>query len=73
MDATGAHTSQPVGFREALLDMREKLTVVVELWELLVSGGKLWLLPLMLAMLVLGGLLVFAQTSALAPLIYTLF
>ncbi len=53
--------------------MREKLTVVTELWELLASGGKLWLLPLMLAMLLLGGLLVFAQTSALAPLIYTLF
>jgi hypothetical protein len=53
--------------------MQQKMALLTEMWELLSQSGKLWLLPLALAMLVLGGLLVFAQTSALAPFIYTLF
>ncbi len=44
-----------------------------ELWRFLQSRKKLWLLPLILVMLVLGGLLVLAQGSAIAPFIYTLF
>lgn len=44
-----------------------------ELWRFLQSRRKLWLLPLILVMLVLGGLLVLAQGSAIAPFIYTLF
>lgn len=44
-----------------------------ELFRFLRSRKKLWLLPLVLAMLVLGGLLVLAQGSAIAPFIYTLF
>jgi hypothetical protein len=53
--------------------MREKFTLAAEAWEFLSAGRKLWLLPLVLAMLLLGGLLAFAQTSVLAPFIYTLF
>jgi len=34
---------------------------------------KFWLLPMMLVMLLLGGLLVLAQSSAIAPFIYTIF
>jgi hypothetical protein len=34
---------------------------------------KFWLLPLIVVMLLLGLLLVFAQGSAVAPFIYTLF
>jgi hypothetical protein len=34
---------------------------------------KWWLLPLILVMLAVGSLLVFAQGSALAPFIYTIF
>ena len=34
---------------------------------------KLWLAPLVVVMVVLGGLLVLAQSSVVAPLIYTLF
>ena len=32
-----------------------------------------WLIPIMLFMVILGGLIVFAQGSAVAPFIYTLF
>jgi hypothetical protein len=34
---------------------------------------KFWLLPILVVLLVLGALLVFAQGSALAPFIYTIF
>jgi hypothetical protein len=34
---------------------------------------KWWLLPILVLMLVVGSLLVFAQGSALAPFIYTIF
>jgi hypothetical protein len=34
---------------------------------------KLWLLPIVVVLVVVGGLLVFAQGSALAPFIYSIF
>ena len=46
---------------------------LAELWRFLRSRKKLWLLPITIVMLVLGGLLVLAQGSAVAPFIYTLF
>ena len=44
-----------------------------EMWRFLKARKKLWLLPLILAMIILGGLLVLAQGSVVAPFIYTLF
>jgi hypothetical protein len=44
-----------------------------ELWAYMRDRKKFWLLPLILVMLLLGLLLVFAQGSAVAPFIYTLF
>ena len=44
-----------------------------ELWHFMRVRKKYWLLPIILVMLVLGGLLVLAQGSAIAPFIYTLF
>lgn len=44
-----------------------------ELWLFLRTRKKLWLLPIILAMLVLGGLLILGQGSVIAPFIYTLF
>jgi hypothetical protein len=34
---------------------------------------KYWLIPILLMMVILGGLIVLAQGSAVAPFIYTLF
>lgn len=34
---------------------------------------KFWLLPILLVMVMLGALLIFAQESAIAPFLYTLF
>jgi hypothetical protein len=44
-----------------------------ELWAFMRERKKLWLLPLLVVLVLVGGLLVFAQGSALAPFIYTIF
>ena len=44
-----------------------------ELWAFMRERKKLWLLPILLVLVAVGGLLVFAQGSALAPFIYTIF
>jgi len=49
------------------------MSLLVELWQFLKARKKFWLLPIILVMLVLGGLLILAQGSAIAPFIYTLF
>jgi hypothetical protein len=46
---------------------------VVQLWQFLGARRKFWLLPIIIISVVLGGLLVLAQGSAVAPFIYTLF
>ena len=46
---------------------------VVQMWRFLGARRKFWLLPIILITLVLGGLLVLASGSAVAPFIYTLF
>ncbi|MDA9969615.1 DUF5989 family protein [Gammaproteobacteria bacterium] len=44
-----------------------------ELWSFLRQRKKLWLAPLITVMLILGGLLILAQGSVIAPFIYTIF
>ena len=44
-----------------------------EIWALLRTRKKFWLLPIILVLMLFGVLLVFAQSSALAPFIYTIF
>ena len=44
-----------------------------ELWAFMRERKKLWLLPLLIVLVLVGGLLVFAQGSALDPFIYTIF
>jgi len=46
---------------------------VMELWAFMKERKKFWLLPIILVMVLFGGLLILAQGSALAPFIYTLF
>jgi hypothetical protein len=44
-----------------------------ELWSFLRIRKKFWLLPIIVMTLVFGVLLLLAQSSAIAPFIYTLF
>jgi hypothetical protein len=46
---------------------------VREFWAFLRVRKKFWLLPLLVMLLIFGGLLLLAQGSAVAPFIYTLF
>ena len=47
--------------------------LIGELWDFMRVRKKFWLVPLVVMMMLIGTLLVFAQGSALAPFIYTLF
>jgi hypothetical protein len=48
-------------------------SLVGEFWAFMKVRKKWWLLPIVVVMVVVGALLVFAQGSALAPFIYTIF
>ncbi|MGH6610355.1 MAG: DUF5989 family protein [Burkholderiaceae bacterium] len=47
--------------------------LVKELWLFMRVRKKYWLLPILVVMFLLGGLLLLAKGSAVAPFIYTLF
>ena len=47
--------------------------LLAELWGFMRVRKKFWLLPVLVILLTVGALLVFAQGSALAPFIYTIF
>lgn len=49
------------------------MSLLLELWAFLRERKKFWLLPIVVIMLLFGALMVFAESSALAPFIYTLF
>jgi hypothetical protein len=46
---------------------------LTQVWRFLGARRKYWLLPIVLVSAMLGGLLVLAQGSAIAPFLYTLF
>jgi hypothetical protein len=47
--------------------------LVSELWAFMRVRKKWWLLPVIIVVVLVGSLLIFAQGSALAPFIYTIF
>lgn len=49
------------------------LSFLAEFWSFLKVRKKFWLLPIILVLVVLGGLLLLAKGSAIAPFIYTIF
>ena len=49
------------------------LDLIVDLWGFMKERKKFWLAPIIFVMLLLGGLIVLTQGSAIAPFIYTLF
>ena len=44
-----------------------------DLWAMMRARKKYWLAPIIIVLVVLGGLIVLSQGSAVAPFIYTLF
>jgi len=49
------------------------LDLITDLWLFMKDRKKFWLAPIIFVLLLLGGLIVFGQGSAVAPFIYTLF
>lgn len=49
------------------------LDLLSDLWAFMRERKKFWLAPVIIVLLLLGGLIVLAQGSSLAPFIYTLF
>ena len=57
----------------ALDGLRSRMTIMGELLHFFWQHKWWWLTPMILALLVVGVLIIFAQSSAIAPFIYTLF
>jgi hypothetical protein len=55
------------------MDLMARHSLVRELWAYMRVRKRWWLAPILVVLLLLGALLVFAQGSALAPFIYTIF
>lgn len=49
------------------------MSLVLEFWQFLRVRKKVWLLPIVVILVLFGGLLILAQGSAVAPFIYTIF
>jgi uncharacterized protein DUF5989 len=46
---------------------------LVELWRFMRVRKKFWLMPILIVMVLFGGLVMLTKGSAVAPFIYTLF
>lgn len=44
-----------------------------ELWRFMRTRKKFWLLPILIMMVIFGGLVMLTKGSAVAPFIYTIF
>ena len=50
-----------------------KLSIILEFWDFLKVRKKWWLAPIIIFLLLIGAMLIFAEGSAVAAFIYTLF
>ena len=50
-----------------------KMSIIRELWDFLKNRKRFWLAPIIIVLFLLSLLIIFAQSSAVAPFIYTLF
>lgn len=53
--------------------MKVWLSFFNDLWKFMRVRKKYWLLPIMLVLVIFGGLIIMSQGSAVAPFVYTLF
>jgi len=56
-----------------LNDLTNRMGIVADLLQFFWQRKWWWLTPMILMLMFIGGLVVFAQSSAIAPFIYTLF
>ncbi len=48
-------------------------SIISEFWEFLRFRKRYWLMPIVIVLLLLGALIVFTESSAIAPFMYALF
>jgi Family of unknown function (DUF5989) len=56
-----------------LESLRSRFGIAGELLAFLWAAKLWWMIPMVVLLLIVGGLIIFAQSSAIAPFIYTLF
>jgi hypothetical protein len=49
------------------------MEILKDLWEFMKERKKFWLAPMIIILIILGAILVFGGSSAIAPFVYTLF
>ena len=49
------------------------MSFLAEFWAFMRERKKYWMIPILVMMVILGGLVVLVQGSAVAPFIYTIF
>jgi len=49
------------------------MSFIKEFWEFLNVRKKYWLLPIIIVLVLFGGLIILSQGSVVAPFIYTIF
>jgi hypothetical protein len=49
------------------------MSILLELWQFMIHRKRYWLFPIVIILIVIGGLTIISQGSALAPFIYSLF
>tara|TARA_Y100000591_G_scaffold215460_1_gene187104 strand:+ start:634 stop:783 length:150 start_codon:yes stop_codon:yes gene_type:complete len=49
------------------------MSFIREFWQFLMIRKKYWLLPIIIFLVLFGGLIVLTQGTAVAPFIYTIF
>jgi hypothetical protein len=54
-------------------EARQKFGIVGELFSFFLTEKRWWMLPVVTVLLLLGAFMLLAQTSAIAPFLYTLF
>jgi hypothetical protein len=50
-----------------------KQSIIAEFWEFLKIRKRYWLLPIVIVLLLFGALIIFTESSVVAPFIYALF
>ena len=53
--------------------MEEFIELIKDIWDFLRVRKKYWLLPIVIVLVLFGGLIILSQGSAVAPFIYTIF
>jgi hypothetical protein len=57
----------------AIKNFSSKLGIAGELFQFLWQNKRWWLIPVIVVLFVIGFVLIFSQSTALGPFIYTLF